>query len=151
MIRKLSGDVFYSGRTEILLKADTSNLTGSIGISITKSCCCGETCRRRSPRQASAPDIRGDIGDRRLLFGTRSACLEQHPPLEQSRAEKRIAAWNVVGDVRVMDPHQADRLCQMRIRPRLANQLMMEHPPIKRLMLGAHRGSRIAGGETGAG
>src|SRR6202167_5533940 len=140
MIRKLSGDVFYNGRTEILLKADPSNPTGSIGISITKSCCCGEACGRGSTRQARAPDIRGDIGDRRLLLGARCARLEQHPPLEQGRAEKRIAALNVVGDIRVMDPHQADRLCQMRVRPRLANQLMMEHPPIKRLMLGAYRG-----------
>src|ERR1700677_4980131 len=151
MIRKLSGDVFYSGRTETLLKADPSNPTGSIVISITKPWCCGETCRRGSPRQARAPDIRGDVGDRRLLLGAQRASLEQHPALEQGRAEKRIAALNVVGDVRIMDPHQADRLRQMRVRPRLANHLMMEHPPIKRLMLGAYRGERIVSGKIAAG
>src|ERR1700735_1081798 len=98
MTRKLLGDVFYSGWAERTLKDDRSNPTGSIVISITKSCCCGEASRCGSACQAGAPDIRGDIGDRRLLLGRRRARLEQHPPLEQGRAEKRIAVLNVFGD-----------------------------------------------------
>jgi hypothetical protein len=55
MIRKLSGDVFYNGWTEILLKVDRSNPTGPIGTLITKSCCCCEASGSGQPARRVRP------------------------------------------------------------------------------------------------
>jgi hypothetical protein len=68
MTRKLLGDVFYSGRTEILLKVDRSNPTGSIVISITKSCCCGKRAAADQPARRVRPTYEA-------ILATGACCL----------------------------------------------------------------------------
>ena len=47
-----------------------------------------------------------------------------------------------------MDRHQAEWLCQQRVRPRFTNQLVVEGPPIKRLMLGSDGREKMIGTEV---
>src|SRR5262249_33930618 len=84
----------------------------------------------------------------------RQVAVEQHAPFEEGRTEKRIALMYPLGDARIMDRHQTDRLCQQRVGTRIADQAVEEGTTIKRLMLGTHSHEEmfrreIFGGEPG--
>ncbi len=51
----------------------------------------------------------------------------------------------------IMDGHQADRLRQERVRPRFTDLLMVEDPPVERLMLRPYSREQVIGLEVSGG
>ena len=70
------------------------------------------------------------------------------PALEEGGAEERIALVHLLGHLGDVHGHQADRLGEQRIGPRVADQAMAEGAAVERLMLAADRDQEMLGVEV---